>query len=84
MSLMDKQKLVEPPLIWLGIWRGLGAEAFLYSKVGADELGRRALQEIARLGVDKLCENRRPLSNRDGARPAGPSGDSELFVPRGG
>lgn len=29
----------------------LGAEAFLYSKVGADELGRRALQEIARLGV---------------------------------
>ena len=29
----------------------LGAEAFLYSKVGADELGRRALKEIARLGV---------------------------------
>lgn len=29
----------------------LGAETFLYSKVGADELGRRALQEIARLGV---------------------------------
>lgn len=29
----------------------LGAESFLYSKVGADELGRRALREIARLGV---------------------------------
>ena len=46
-----EEKIGGAPFNLAGHLARLGTQAFLYSKVGADELGRRALQEIARLGV---------------------------------